>query len=189
MPTRSWARVLGLVAAASVAAGCSGEAGVPAVIGLASASAASEAAPSASAAGPAVVPLQLRLVTSSTDGPCSAPALTGAGAGDACDAAGSTTYTLGESLGELTATSATVAADDAQSTGRVLITLDATGSATLRDATAAAVGQRLAMLADGKVLSAPTVGAVVTGDQLVITGATRAAADQIAATLLAPATP
>ena len=61
-------------------------------------------------------PLQLRLVTSSQAGPCTAPPLTADGPGTACDLDGTTTYELAESLGEVTPTSVTRAGQGAAQT-------------------------------------------------------------------------
>ncbi len=166
MRTTSLARLAALVAAVSVVAGCS----------------AANGAVSSTAA-----PLQLRLVTSSAQDRCSAAPLTSAGPGSACNSAGTTTYELGESLGVVTPTSVTRTGRGAGQTVDVMF--DTADGNTLAEVTRAAVGKQLALLAEGRVLSAPRVAAAITGGALTFSFGTAAEADQVAAALGATAPP
>ena len=124
--------------------------------------------------------LQLRLVVSSTTGGCTAPALRGEAPGSACDIDGTTTYQLGEALGDLTPTSTSIVRDD--HTGLDL-TFSRDDTATLTEVTGNAVGQRLAMLVDGRVIGAPQVMEPITLDQIEIAFGTAAQARFVAAML------
>lgn len=166
--TRSFARLTVLVAVASIVAGCSaanganGDGGSPAP------------------------PLQLRLVTSSAAGPCSAPPLTSDGPGTTCDRTGTTTYELAESLGVVTPTSVT---RDGQGAGqRVVVEFDKEDASTLSDVTGKAIDKQLALLLKGKVLSAPTVKDPITAGKVTFGFGTASEADQVAALLGASAT-
>ena len=143
MSRRSVAHLTALVAVVSFLAGCgAGDAAVDSV----------------------TPPLELRLVSSSVQASCSAPSLNSDGPGSACDRAGVTTYELGEPLGVVTPTTVTRSGDGAGQS--VDVTFGTEDSTTLGDVTGAAVGKHLAILLDGRVLSAPlvlepiTVGAV-----------------------------
>lgn len=160
MLSRPVARFLIPVVAASLVAGCGNGAGV--------------ASPS-----PA---LQLRIVTSSIEGPCSEPPLTSDAAGTACGMTGATSYEVGELLGEVTPTTATLI--DGQGSGQgVAVELDEADAATLGDVTRGAVDERLALLLEGRVISAVRVVDPITGGQLVLATATSAEAEQVVATL------
>jgi len=166
MRTRSFARLAFLAVVASLVAGC----------GAASDNGSSPAQP-----------LQLRLVTSSAEGPCSAPALTSDGPGSACDRAGTTTYELGESLGVVTPTS--VALPNDQGSGQtVVLEFDKADTSTLGDVTRGAVEKHLAILLGGRVLSAPLVKEPITTSQLTLAFETASEAEQVAAALEASAT-
>jgi preprotein translocase subunit SecD len=128
-------------------------------------------------------PLQLRLVTSSSVGTCSAPPLTTDGPGSACDRAGITTYVLGESLGTVTPASVT-----SQGSG-VDVEMDKVGAGTMRGVTTSAVDKQVAILLDGKVLSAPVVKEPVTTSSMELALATSAEADAVAAELQRTMTP
>ncbi len=159
MRTRSFARLTALLAFASIVAGCSaanGDGGSP------------------------TPPLQLRLVTSSAEGPCSAPPLTSDGPGKACDWAGTTTYALGESVGVLTPTSV---ARDGQDRQTVVAEFDKADSNKLGDVTRKALEKRLAVLLNGKVISAPVVKAPLTGGKVAFAFGTASEAGQVAAAL------
>jgi len=160
MRTRSFARLTAILAFASIVAGCSaanGDGGSP------------------------TPPLQLRLVTSSAEGPCSAPPLTSDGPGSACDWAGTTTYELGESLGVVTPTS--VARGDQRSGQTVVVGFDTADSNKLGDVTRKALEKRLAVLLNGKVISAPVVKGPLTGGKVAFTFGTASEAGQVAAAL------
>ena len=159
MRTRSFARLTAILAFASIVAGCSaanGDGGSP------------------------TPPLQLRLVTSSAEGPCSAPPLTSDGPGSACDWAGTTTYELGESVGVLTPTSVTRDGQDRQT---VVAEFDKADSNKLGDVTRKALEKRLAVLLNGKVISAPVVKGPLTGGKVAFTFGTASEAGQVAAAL------
>jgi len=166
MRTRSFARLAALLAVASIVAGCS---------------AANDDG------GSPTPPLQLRLVTSSAEGLCSAPPLTSNGPGSACARAGTTTYELGESLGVVTPTS--VARGDQGLGPTVVVGFDKADASKLGDVTGKAVQKQLAILLDGKVLSAPLVAAPVTDGKMTFAFGTASEAGQVATELGAPATP
>lgn len=160
MVSRRVARFLILVGAASLVAGCGDGGG-----------------------GASPTPaLQLRLVRSSIEGPCSEPPLTSDLPGTACGMTGATSYELGESLGEVTPTAATLI--DGQGSGQgVAVELDEADAATLGDVTRGAVDERLALLLEGRVISAVRVVDPITGGQLVLAMATPAEAERVVATL------
>ena len=166
MRAQTFARLTALLAVASIVAGCSaanGDGGSP------------------------KPPLQMRLVTSSAEGPCSAPPLTSDGPGSACDRAGTTTYELGESLGVVTPTS--VALPNDQGSGQtVVLEFDKADTSTLGDVTRGAVEKHLAILLGGRVLSAPLVKEPITTSQLTLAFETASEAEQVAAALEASAT-
>lgn len=131
--------------------------------------------------------LQLRLVTSSSEGPCSEPPLTSDAPGTTCGMAGVTTYEVGRLLGEVTPTTATLT--DSQGSGPgIAIELDETNAATLGEVTGEAIDEQLALLLEGRVISAPRVAEPITTGQLVLAMPIPAEAEQVVATLGAPAT-
>jgi preprotein translocase subunit SecD len=136
--------------------------------------------------GSSAPPLQLRLVTSSTAGPCSAPPLTSDGQGPTCDRAGVTTYELAESVGVVTPASVTRGGQGAGQT--VVVEFDKAGASTLSDVTGKAIDKQLALLLNGKVLSAATVKAPITAGEVTFGFTTAAEADEFAGLLGAPAT-
>lgn len=165
MRTGSFAGLIALVAAVSIVAGCSAANGH---------------------GGPAIPPLQLRIVTSSVQSACTAPPLTSDGPGSACDGAGTTTYELAGSLGVVTPTSVTL---DSQGTGQTVVAaFDEADAGTLRDVTSNAVDKQLAVLLDGKVLSAPVVKEPFTAGKVTFAFGTAAEAKQVAVELGAAAT-
>lgn len=125
--------------------------------------------------------LQVRVVTSSTQGPCSAPPLTTDGPGSACDGSGTTTYDVGAALGVVTPTSVTREGDGAGQT--VDVQLGTAGTTTLRDLTGAVLDQQLAVLLDGRVISAPRVTAPITTGRVTFAFGTASEADRVAAAL------
>jgi preprotein translocase subunit SecD len=168
MPVRSSARLAGLVAVASIVAGCGASDG--------------------DGGSPTAHPqLQLRLVTSTTQGPCSAAPLTSDAAGSACDLSGTASYELGESLGVVTPTSVTRGGQGSGQT--VVVELDKAGAATLAEVTRQALDKQLAILLDGSVLSAPLVKEPITAGVVELAPGTAAEAEQVAAQLGASATP
>jgi preprotein translocase subunit SecD len=169
MRTRSFARLAVLVAVASVVAGCSG------------------AKATNGNGGPAKPPLQLRLVTSSTKGPCNAQPLTSDGPGSACDRAGTTTYKLAKSLGVVTPLSVT---RDDQGTGEtVVVEFDKADASKLGDVTGKAIEKQLAVLFDGQVLAAPVVKEPVTARTWTFAFGTASEAEQVARELGAATKP
>jgi len=171
MPARSSAHLVVFVAAATLLAGC----------GSASGNSAASGSPTPTAT------LQLRLVTSSTDGPCSEPPLTSDAPGSACGQSGTTTSQVGESLGEVTPTAVTYPGGQA---ARQVFTFefDQAGSVKLGDVTREAVGEQVAVLVDGRVFSAPRVMNPITNGQLELVTTTPAEAKQVAAALHASVT-
>ncbi len=101
-------------------------------------------------------PLQLRLVISSTAGTCSAPAVTSDSPASACDNAGTTTYELARPLGTITPVSVVLAKDQG-SAHSVTLELNKADAGTLGDVSREAVDKHLAIVLDGRVLSAPLV--------------------------------
>lgn len=165
MHTRSFARLTALLGVASLVAGCSAANG---------------------GGGSPAPPLQLRLVTSSAEGRCSAQPLTSEGPGIACDRAGTTTYELGESLGVVTPTSVT---RDGQGTGQTVnAKFDKADASKFGDVTGKAVEKQLAILLDGKVLAAPVVKEPLNGGRVSFAFETAAEAEKVAAELGASAT-
>ena len=163
--TQTFARLTVLVAVASIVAGCSAANGD---------------------GGSHTPPLQLRLVTSSAKGPCSAPPLTSDGPGSACDRAGTTTYKLAESLGVVTPTSVTL---DGQGAGQTVVAeFDKADASKLGDVTSEALEKRLAILLDGQVLAAPVVKESMTAGKVTFAFGTASEAEQVAAELGASAT-
>jgi preprotein translocase subunit SecD len=157
MNTRRIARLATILVAAGVLAACSSPGSAP--------------SPS----------LQLRLVTSSTDGTCDAPALATDGPGTACSEDGTTTYQLGASLGTITPTSVT---RPDVGDGQVLdLAFDQAGSAKLGEVTGKAIGKQLAILIEGRVLSAAQVADAITGGTVRMSFATSAEAARVAALL------
>ncbi len=133
-------------------------------------------------------PLQLRLVISSSDGPCTAPALTSDGAASACDRAGTTTYDLAQVLGVITPDSVTLS-DDQGSTNSVNLDLNDTDTATLSDASREALEKNLAIVLDGRVLSAPLVKDALISSPLTLVFGTVSEAQQVAADMRTATTP
>jgi preprotein translocase subunit SecD len=131
--------------------------------------------------------LQLRLVTSSVEGPCSAPALTSDGPASACDRAGTTTYQLGKSLGVITPISVVLRKDQG-SAQTIILEFDKADTDTLGDVSREALEKHLAILLDDRVLSAPLVKNPITTSQLTLAFGTAAEAQQVAAELGASAT-
>jgi preprotein translocase subunit SecD len=167
MHTRSVARVAVLAAVVALLAGCS------------SAASGGNGSPG--------TPLQLRLVTSSVEGPCSAPALTSDGPASACDRAGTTTYQLGKSLGVITPISVVLRKDQG-SAQTIILEFDKADTDTLGDVSREALEKHLAILLGDRVLSAPLVKNPITTSQLALAFGTAAEAKQVAAELGASAT-
>ena len=133
-------------------------------------------------------PLQLRLVTSSVEGTCSAPALTSGGPGTACDRAGTTTYVLGKSLGTVSPTSVVLSKDQG-SVHSIILELNKADTGTLSTVSGDAIDKNLAIVLDGRVLSAPLVKAPITTSPLTLAFGTGSEAKQVAAELSALPTP
>jgi preprotein translocase subunit SecD len=167
MHTRSVARVAVLATVVALLAGCS------------SAASGGNGSPG--------TPLQLRLVTSSVEGPCSAPALTSDGPASACDRAGTTTYQLGKSLGVITPISVVLRKDQG-SAQTIILEFDKADTDTLGDVSREALEKHLAILLGDRVLSAPLVKNPITTSQLALAFGTAAEAKQVAAELGASAT-
>jgi preprotein translocase subunit SecD len=133
-------------------------------------------------------PLQLRLVISSVEGTCSAPALTSDGPASACDRAGTTTYELAKSLGVVTPTSVALPKDQG-SANSVTLELSKADTGTFADVSHKAIDKNLAIVLDGRVLSAPLVKAPLTTSEVTLAFGTASEAKQVAAELSASATP
>jgi len=133
-------------------------------------------------------PLQLRLVTSSSDGACSAPAPTSDGSASACDWAGTTTYELGESMGVVTPISVVRSTDQGPDQVVVSLVFDKADAATLGDVTRDALQGHLALLLDGRVIGAALVVDPITTGQMELGLGTAPEAEEIATRLGAAAT-
>jgi preprotein translocase subunit SecD len=133
-------------------------------------------------------PLQLRLVISSVEGTCSAPALTSDGPASACDRAGTTTYELAKSLGVVTPTSVALRKDQG-SANSVTLELNTADTGTFADVSRKAIDKYLAIVLDGRVLSAPLVKDPITTSEVTLSFGTASEAKQVAAELSASATP
>lgn len=145
---------------------------------------------STAAGGPSSLgqPLQLRLVTSSVEGPCTVPTLTSDGPASACDRAGTTTYELGKSLGTITPTSVKIS-NDQGSAHSVILEFNAADISTLGTVSSKAIDKNLAFVLDGRVLSAPLVKAPILTSPLALAFGTASEAKQTAAELTSSATP
>ena len=165
MSIRNVARLAALIAVGAIVAGC-GEAND----------------------GNSTAPeLQLRLVTSSADGSCTAEPLTADGPGAACDRVQNTTYELAKSLGAVTPRTVTRYSQGSEHT--VNVDFDTANTATLNDVFAQAMDRQLALLLDGEVLSAPTIKSPTFTGRVEISFETADEADQIAAELGGSPTP
>ncbi|GAA1258550.1 hypothetical protein GCM10009657_37210 [Oryzihumus leptocrescens] len=130
--------------------------------------------------------LELRLLTSVEDGPCSGPPLTSPGPGRACALSGSETYDLGPALAGVAPIRAEIHDDPL---GQVLVVwLDGSDRPRLADVTRRAVGRRLAVLVQGRVLVAPEVQRPITEGQMALAVPTRLVAAQVAGALHASET-
>ena len=132
--------------------------------------------------------LQLRLVTSTVDGPCTLPAISSDTPASACNMAGTTTYKLGKSLGTITPTSVTLA-EDQGSAHSIILRLNKADTSTLGTVSGEAIDKNLAIVLDGRVLSAPLVKSPITTSPLTLAFATASEAKQTAADLTTSATP
>ncbi|MEB0000569.1 hypothetical protein QN367_15915 [Cryobacterium sp. RTS3] len=132
--------------------------------------------------------LQLRLVISSVDGSCSAPTLSSDGPASACDRAGTITYDLAKSLGVITPTTVSLPADDGSS-HVVTLELNKADTSTLENASKEAIDKHLAIVLNGRVLSAPLVKDSLTTSSVALAFGTASEAKQVATELGASATP
>jgi preprotein translocase subunit SecD len=94
---------------------------------------------------------------------------------------------VGASLGDVTPTAVTYPGGEA-SRQVFTIQFDQPGSVTLADVTRGAVGKQLALLVEGRVLSAAHVVNPITGGQFKLATTTPAEASKLAAALHASAT-
>lgn len=134
--------------------------------------------------------LQIRTVSSTTPGQCSAPPLTGAAAGRTCSLDSKTTYDLGPSLGELTVTGAQLAVDPPTDGQVVVVDVDRPSAKMLKDVTTRSVGESLAVLLGGRVATAATVQGPIGSGRLQLASGDPAVVAQVAASLhAAPAPP
>ena len=133
-------------------------------------------------------PLQLRLVLSFVEGSCTAPALTSDGAATVCDRAGTITYELAPVLGVITPDSVALS-EDQKSALSVSLGLNDADIVTLGDVSRGALNKNLAIVLDGRVLTAPLVQDALTTSPLTLAFATAAEAKQVAADLGGTATP
>ena len=145
----------------------------------------STAEPDTSSGG---MPLQLRLVVSSVDGSCTAPALTVNDASTACDREGTATYELSEVLGVITPDSVTLSSDQ-EPAPSVTLSLSDADTVTLGEVSREALNQNLAIVLDGRVLSAPLVMDALTTSPLTLAFASASEAELAAADLSASANP
>ena len=133
-------------------------------------------------------PLQLRLVTSSVDGTCTALVLRSEGPASSCNKAGTTTYELGKLLGTVTPTSVTLSKDQG-SAHSITLKLNTADMSTLGKVSGDAIDKKLAIVLDGRVLSAPLVKAPITDSPLNLAFGTASEAKQTAVELRKSTTP
>jgi preprotein translocase subunit SecD len=133
-------------------------------------------------------PLQLRVVGSMVDGACTAPSLKSDGPASACNTTGTTKYELGKSLGTITPTSVTLSADQG-SAHSIVFEFNAADTSRLSTASGTAMNKNLAILLDGRVLSAPLVNAQITSSPLTLAFSTAAEAKQTVIALRPSGTP
>jgi preprotein translocase subunit SecD len=127
--------------------------------------------------------LQLRPVISSAEGGCSTPTPTAASSASACGWAGHSTYRLAKSLGTITPASVALSKDQG-SQRLVTLKLNRADTKTLGDVTRKALGKRLAIVLDGRVISAPHVMDALTDSDLTLAfGSASKEAEQVAARL------
>jgi len=160
MRTLHRARLVALLAATTLLAGCGAAGGI---------------------GGASAPPLELRIVTASAQETCTVPPLSSDGPGSACDLAGTTTYAVGEPLGVVTPTSVTRSGEGVQQ--QVDVRFGTTDRDTLAEVTRAAQGKELALLVDGRVLSASLVMEPITGGAFTFGFGTTGEADQVATAL------
>ena len=134
------------------------------------------------------MPLQLRLVMSSVAGSCTSPDLISDPAASACDREGTTTYELSEVLGVITPESVTLSAVQ-ESAPSVTLSLSDADIVTLGEVSREALNKNLAIILDGRVMSAPMVMDTLTTSPLTLAFATDSEANQAAADLRAPEIP
>jgi hypothetical protein len=162
MNGRFVARCVVLVVAVSVLAGCS-----------------------STATGGTIPPgrsLQLRLTMSSLQGACTAPVLSSTGPGRACDRTGNITYELGKLLGTVKPTA--VALDAEKGSGNsITLEFNKADTSTLEDVSREAINKHLAIILDGRVISAAIVEEPITTSELTIAFATAPEAKQVAAAM------
>ena len=132
--------------------------------------------------------LQLRVVVSEVDEACNAPPVTDDDPAKACDLAGTTTYQLAKSLGTITPTSTALSGDPSSSTS-ITLQLDKTDSGTLASATRKALKKRMAIVLNGKVLSAPQVMEPLTTGEVTLAFGSSSTARQVNDELHARKTP
>ncbi|MBP1302156.1 hypothetical protein [Curtobacterium sp. 1310] len=128
--------------------------------------------------GPAMKSLQLRAVVSEVEEACTAPPVTTEVAASACDQDGATTYRLAKSLGSITPTSAH-RSDGEGAGGSIVLQFDRTDSDVLASATRETIDERMAILLDGRVLSAPQVMEPLTGGEVTLAFGSSAEAREV----------
>jgi preprotein translocase subunit SecD len=106
-------------------------------------------------------------VISSTEGTCSAPAVTSDSPAGACDNASATTYELAKALGAITAISVALPKDQG-SAHSVTLEPNKADAGTLDEVSREAVDKHLAIVLDGGVLSAPLVNEPLTTNMLTL---------------------
>jgi len=133
-------------------------------------------------------PLQLRFVISSTEGTCSAPAVTSNSPTGARDNAGATTYELAKALGTITPISVALPKDQGLAHS-VTLELNKADAGTLDDVSREAVDKHLAIVLDDRILSAPLVNEPLTTSMLTPALGTSTEAEHVAAELTASKKP
>lgn len=113
--------------------------------------------------------LQLRHVVSEAEGACTAPPLLTDAAGTSCSFDGRWSYALGPSLADLQPVSARFGSDPLGLETNLEVRLDRAGVERFADVSGDSIGRRVAVLFDGRVVTAPVIQSRIEGD-LQITG-------------------
>jgi preprotein translocase subunit SecD len=105
-------------------------------------------------------------------------------AASACDREGATTYELGPSLGSITPTSVTLSKDQ-QPARSIVLEFDESDAETLGKVSQQAVDKQLAILFEGRVLSAPLVREPITDGRFMMAFGSSSQAQKITKALKA----
>jgi preprotein translocase subunit SecD len=114
--------------------------------------------------------------------------VTSAGPATACNKAGTTTYKLAKTLGAITPTSVALTKNQGPANA-VTLGFSKADASTLGDVSRKAIDKHLAIILEGRVISAPLVKQPLTARTLTLAFRTASGAKQVAAKLGAYGTP